>query len=59
MLKAICKLLMAILIGWFLVWATYKIGIGLDYWLPFIGVVVGLLGGVIGTVVKRKAKSAD
>lgn len=52
MLNSIGKLIAAVLVGWFLVWVTYKIGSGLGYWGPFVMVMVGLVAGLIYGVVK-------
>ena len=56
MLNAISKLIVSVLLGWFLIWATYKIGSGLDYWGPFVAVVIGLVGGLICGVAKMVGK---
>lgn len=52
MLNAVVKLASLVLIGWFLVWVTYKIGSGLGYWLPFVMVMVGLISGLIYSIAK-------
>jgi uncharacterized membrane protein len=57
MLNSISKLIVAVLLGWFLIWATYKIGSGLDYWGPFVAVVIGLVGGLIYGVAKMAVKN--
>lgn len=52
MLNAICKIIIAALFGVFLIWATYKVGAGLDYWGPFVMVIIGLVGGLIYGIAK-------
>ena len=56
MLNSIGKLIAAVLVGWFLVWVTYKIGSGLGYWGPFVMVIIGLVCGLIYGVAKMVAK---
>ena len=57
MLNAVSKLIAAVLIGWFMVWATYKIGSGLGYWGPFVMVIIGLVCGLIYGVAKMVVKN--
>lgn len=57
MLNAISKLIIAALFGVFLVWATYKVGIGLDYWGPFVMVIIGLVCGLIYGIAKIIVKN--
>ena len=52
MLNAISKLIIIALFGVFLIWATYKIGAGLDYWGPFVMAIIGLVGGLIYSIAK-------
>ena len=52
MFNAICKLLAALFVGWFLLFVSYKIGVGLGYWGMFVACVIGLAGGVISSVAK-------
>lgn len=52
MLNAVVKLISLVLIGWFLVRITYKIGAGLGYWLPFVMVMVGLVSGLAYSIAK-------
>lgn len=52
MLNAVVKLASLVLIGWFLVRVTYKIGSGLGYWLPFVMVMVGLVSGLAYSIAK-------
>lgn len=57
MLNSIGKLIALVLVGWFMVWATYKIGDGLGYWGPFVMVMIGLVGGLIYGVVRLAVKN--
>lgn len=60
MLNAICKLIVTALFGVFLIWATYKVGVGLGYWGPFVMAMIGLVGGltygIAKAVVNKKSK---
>ena len=56
MLNSICKIITPVFFGFIFLWATYKIGSGLDYWGPFVAVVIGLVGGLIYGVAKMAAK---
>lgn len=56
MLNAVSKLLASVLVGFFLVWATYKIGSGLGYWGPFVMVIIGLVGGLSFGILKLVAE---
>lgn len=57
----ICKLIAGLIMMYFMFWATFKIGAGLDYWGPFVmacvGTLVGVLYGVAKKVVEKKNKS--
>lgn len=57
MLNAVLKLASVVLIGWFMVWATYKIGSGLGYWGPFVMVMVGLVSGLAYSIAKWAVKN--
>jgi hypothetical protein len=57
MLNAVVKLISLIFVGWFMVWATYKIGSGLGYWLPFVMVMVGLVSGLAYNIAKWVVKN--
>lgn len=55
-MKAVLSLLGYLCIGYFLVKWTYKIGAGLDYWGPFVMVMIGLVCGLIYGVAKMVGK---
>lgn len=56
MLNAICKLIALLLVGWLIIWITYKIGAGLGNWFPFGAAMFGLVMGIVFYVVEAVKK---
>jgi apolipoprotein N-acyltransferase len=48
----ICKLIALLIILYCIFWVSFKVGVGLGYWGPFVMVCVGTLVGVLYGVAK-------